>query len=105
MNDSVKEKKAKEKAIFDKIVNYPSKNERIAWNRKHKKMKAMIDENISPIEMKILELTMDKMKHMDDAMAIREILSTECVHPREFLILRDKHVFCKFCDAKLKVNV
>ena len=107
MNDDVKKKAAREKEIFDKIVNYPSKNERIAWNRKYKKLKLMIEENISPIEMKILELTMEKMKHMDDAMAVRETLVNECVHPRDFLTMRDSddHVFCKFCDAKLKVNV
>ena len=94
-----------EKDIFTKIVNHASKNERIAWKRKHKKLKTMVEENISPLEAQILELTMTKMTHMDEVIAVSDVLVAECVHPREFLVTREDHVLCKFCDTKLKVNV
>ena len=94
-----------EKDLFAKIVNHATKNERIAWKRKHKKLQEMIEEKISPLEDQILELTMTKMAAMDEAIAIRDVLVSECVHAKEFLVQKDDYVLCKFCDAKLKVNV
>lgn len=95
----------KQKDIFTKVVNHASKNDRIAWNRKYKKMKTIIDESIVPLENKILELTMQKMSIMDDIVSLRDTLRKECVHPREFLLHRESHILCKFCESKLNVNV
>lgn len=94
-----------EKEIFTTIVNNPSKNERIAWSRKHVKLKDMIEANIVPIEDQILELEMNKQTYMDEAMALRAVLVKECVHPREFLLTKDEYVLCKFCNKKLNINV
>lgn len=94
-----------ERDIFTKIVNHPDKNDRIAWLRKHKKLKTMIEETITPLETQILELTMTKMAFMDDIMELRDSLVAECIHPREFLLTKEDHILCKFCDSKLKVNV
>ena len=94
-----------EKDIFTKIVNHASKNERIAWNRKHAKLKKMIEDNISPIEDEILELTMKKQVFIDEAMAVRDILVKECVHSREFLVTKENYILCKFCNNKINVNV
>lgn len=94
-----------DKNIFTKIVNYTHKNDRISWNRKYKKMKTMMDETISPLEEQILELTMKKMLAIDKVIALRNILTKECVHPREFLVIKDGYILCKFCDSKLNVNV
>ena len=90
---------------FSKIVQHASKNERIAWDRKHKKLRTMVDETVTPIEDEILELTMKKMAAIDNVMELREVMVKECVHPREFLLDKEGHVLCKFCDRKLKVNV
>lgn len=94
-----------EKEVFAKITNHTPKNDRIAWQRKHKKLKSMIEANITPLEDRILELTMEKMVFVDDAVALRDVLVSECVHPKEFLVTKEDHVLCKFCDTKLKVNV
>ena len=94
-----------EKEVFKKITDHAPKNDRIAWQRKHKKLKAMVDANITPLEDQILELTMKKMVFVDDAVALRDVLAAECVHPKEFLVTKEDHVLCKFCDTKLKVNV
>lgn len=93
-----------DKELFTKVVNHATKNERIAWNRKHKKLSTMIEEKISPIEDKILELIMEKQTHIDVVTELRDILIKECVHPREFLVNNDDHVLCKFCNRKLNVN-
>jgi hypothetical protein len=93
-----------DKELFTKIVNHATKNERIAWKRKHKKMTTMIEENIQPIEEKILELTMERQVHLDELIALRDLLAKECVHPREFLVNRGDYVLCKFCNKRLTVN-
>ena len=94
-----------EKDVFTKIVNHASKNERVAWNRKRKKLTAMIEGTISPIERQILELTMQKQVHMDNVIELRDVLITECIHPRECLVTKDDYVLCHFCEKKLQVNV
>lgn len=93
-----------EKEIFNTISNHATKNERITWKRKQKKLTEMIETNISPIELKILELTMQKQAYMDEVVALRDVMVKECVHDKEFLVLKDDHVHCKFCDSKIKTN-
>lgn len=94
-----------EKEIFDTIVNYVGKNERIAWKRRHKNFSDRILRDITPIEEKILELTMQKMHLMDSMEEDRQELMKSCVHPKEFLLLMgDGNVLCKFCDTKIRVS-
>ena len=94
-----------EKDVFTKIVNHARKNERVAWNRKRKKLTAIIAERITPIESTILELTMQKQVVMDEVVALRDVLVTECIHPRECLVTKVDHVLCHFCEKKLQANV
>lgn len=94
-----------EKELFTKIVNHATKNERVAWNRKRKKLATMIEDNISPLEDEILQLTMQKQTHMDALVELRDVLVTECVHPRDCLVVKDDYVLCHFCEKKLNVNV
>jgi hypothetical protein len=91
--------------LFTKISNHPSKNERVAWKRKHKKMQSIIEEKVAPLEEKILELIMEKQVHLDEVIEIRDTLSKECIHSKEFLVNKGDHVLCKFCNRKLRVNV
>jgi hypothetical protein len=94
-----------EKELFTKIVNHASKNDRVAWNRKRKKLATMIEDNITPLEDQILQLTMQKQRHMDDLIGLRDELVVECVHPRDCLVIKDTHVFCHFCEKRLNFNV
>jgi hypothetical protein len=98
-------KELSEKEIFTKVVNHASKNERVAWNRKRKKLASMIDENITPLEDQILELTMQKQLHMDEIVELRDVLVVECVHPRDCLVTKDTHVLCHFCEKRINVKV
>lgn len=97
--------KSKEKEIFDKVVKYVSHNEKIAWKRRHKNLTNKIRTDITPIEEEIMQLSMKKWELMDAIEESRQELVKSCVHPREFLVLKDDHVLCKFCQAKIKVNV
>lgn len=94
-----------QKDVFTKVVNHASKNERVAWNRKRKKLKELIDTTITPLEDQILELTMRKQVAMDDVVELRDALIVECVHPRDCLVQKEDYILCHFCEKKLKVNV
>lgn len=94
-----------EKELFTKIVNHASKNERVAWNRKRKKLASLIEESITPLEDEILQLTMQKQQQMDGVVELRDVLRVECVHPRDCLVKKDDHVWCHFCEKRLNVNV
>jgi hypothetical protein len=95
---------AHEKEIFDIVVKYVSHNERVAWKRRHKNFSKKILSEVTPIEDEILELTMKKMFIMDELEEDRQNLIASCVHPKEFLRLRENHVYCIFCDTKITVN-
>lgn len=97
-------KKEHEKEIFDIVVKNPSNNENVAWKRRLKNFQKRIKAEITPIEDEILELTMKKIHIMDALEEDRQQLIASCVHPREFLHLKEDHVYCEFCGAKLKVN-
>lgn len=90
--------------VFNTIANNANKNDKISWNRKRKKMRKMIADNISPLEDQILELTMRKMSEMDTVIEIRDELVRECIHPKDELVKKEGYVLCKFCQAKLRVN-
>jgi len=97
-------KKEHEKEIFDIVVKNPSHNENVAWKRRLKNFQKKIKTEITPIEDEILELNMKKMHIMDSLEEDRQNLVASCVHPREFLHLREDYVYCEFCTAKLRVN-
>lgn len=97
-------KEENKEEIFDLVIKYVSHNERVAWKRRHKNFSKKILSEITPLEDEILELTMRKMHKMDELEEDRQNLIASCVHPREFLRLRDDHVYCTFCDTKIKVN-
>lgn len=99
MNDEQK------KAALNEIYQYVSRNERIAWTRRHASFIKRIERDVTPIEDKILELTMQKMQIMDDMEEDRQELIRSCIHPKEFLFFKDDHVICRFCQARLKVKI
>lgn len=98
-------KEPTDKELFDVIVNNPSKNERVAWKRKYKKMQTYIAENITPIEDQIMELHMQKQHFMDELFNQRTELISSCVHPRDQLVRKEFYVLCKFCQTKLSPRV
>lgn len=75
--------------------------EKLRWRRKLKKLESFLEE-LSPIEDAILELTMKKLPIMDKIETVRNEMTQECIHPKEYLVHRGTHVECKFCNKLIK---
>ena len=77
-----------------------TKAEKLHWKRNHAKI-VTIMERLSPIEQQIIELQNEKIPLMDEITKIREGMVSICVHPQDFLIHHNDHIYCKFCERKL----
>jgi hypothetical protein len=93
------EQKQKHKQI---IANARNKNEKLSFNRKIKKLEELI-EAIKPIEEEILQLFLKKQPLFDEITEIRNEMALECVHPMDYLVHKEDHIICKFCDAKISI--
>jgi hypothetical protein len=91
---------ARVRQILETISNNPSRSEKMAWNRKMDNMVKLFTE-IQPIEQQILELISKKGPIMDKIDLLRQDMTSECVHPFEYLVFKDDHCLCKFCNRKI----
>lgn len=83
-----------------------SRNERLDWQRKLKKLKVLRDE-LEPIEEKILQITREeKYPLMDNIEELRKKMCEKCIHPPEFLVVNGPLTVaeCKFCGKKISTN-
>ena len=92
-----------ERQIKETIANGPSRGEKVSWNRKMDNMVKLFAK-ITPIEEKILELMSEKQPLFDEIQQLRQTMVTECVHPYEYLVVKDTHVLCKFCNRKITLT-
>ena len=93
-----------ERKLFETISNSANRGEKTSWNRKMDKMVNVLS-RLRPIEQKILDITKDeKIPIQDEIQKLREIMVRECVHPYEYLVQRDDHILCKFCERKLSIQ-
>ncbi len=99
-NETAEDKRIRK--IKEKIANGPKRSEKISWNRKRKNLESLY-EKIRPIEDKILELISEKQPIFDEMQEIRGTMVDECIHPFDYLVVKDDHILCKFCNKKLKV--
>ena len=67
-------------------------------------MERLIEEELSPIEERILELQSKKAPIVDEINMYRKAMIETCVHPFEMLVLKENYIECKFCGRKLNVN-
>lgn len=79
-----------------------TKNEKLAWQRKLKKMEGLIAE-LEPLQEAILAIMDKKQPILDDITLLRNEMIKECVHPRDYLIHKGSHIECKFCSARLSI--
>jgi len=79
------------------------KNEKLAWVRKRKKIKELID-TIKPIEDSILQLIGQKQPIIDEIVELRAIMVKDCIHPEDSLIHHGSYIHCKFCDKNIRFN-
>ena len=87
---------------FKKVTDSSTRNEKVSWNRKLKRMEGLI-EKLNPIEDQILELHAQKMAIIDEVQILRTVMVEECVHPQDYLVNKDDHIVCKFCNKKLGI--
>jgi hypothetical protein len=56
---------------------------------------------LSPIEDQLLEFNAQKDAIVDDVILLRGIMVNECVHPYDYLIHKEDHIVCKFCNKRI----
>ena len=84
------------------VSNFRDKNEKASWLRKKKNLEALEDET-QEIQDKILELTYQKQKIVDQIDAIRKTMVVDCIHPHDYLIHYGVYIKCRFCESKISV--
>lgn len=83
------------------VAGFADNAEKLAWRRKLKKMETYL-EDLQPFEDRILEIYMEKQPLMDKIEKVRQEMTEECIHPKEYLVHRGTHVECKFCNKLIK---
>lgn len=96
------EKEAQTRKTFETISNTATRGEKASWKRKMARMQTLL-ETLQPIEDEILQLHARKEPIFDDIQDIRSIMVKECIHPFDYLIYKDDHVVCKFCNKRLSI--
>jgi len=86
------------------VANTSNRSEKISWNRKMDNMVRLLA-SLRPIEEQILELSRQKMPIFDDIQKLRLTMVQECVHPFEYLVIKEDHILCKFCDKRISKPV
>ena len=93
---------AAERHLFEAVANTANRSDKTSWNRKMDNMVKLLA-TLRPIEEQLLHLQSQKVPIMDDISDLRATMVNECVHPFEFLVNKDDHVLCKFCDKKISI--
>lgn len=88
---------------LDTIFKKTNKNEKLAWNRKRKKLEDLVD-GARPIEEAIFDLMMKKQEIIDQIDELRQVMVTECIHPQDMLVHHGRNIECKFCGVKILIN-
>lgn len=101
--DNETEDEKRIRLIKEKISGNADRSAKVAWKRKLSNLEALY-EKVRPIEEEILTLMAKKTPILDEMQVLREEMVNECVHPFDYLIVKeDGQVICKFCNNKLKV--
>lgn len=96
------DKEQVERHLKEAIFNASDRSEKTSWNRKMDKMVSLMSQ-LRPIEEEIVELQAKKIPIFDEIQQLRLTMIKECVHPYEYLTIRDDHAMCKFCDKKIRL--
>lgn len=97
------ELQAHERHIKEAIANSFSRSEKTSWNRKMDNMVKLIA-RLRSIEDDILDIIKErKQPVMDEVHQLRQTMVKECIHPFEYLEVKDDHAECKFCGKRLSI--
>ena len=58
---------------------------------------------LRPLEEQILELQAQKIPIFDEVQEVRKTMVNECIHPYEYLVVKEDHVLCKFCNRRISI--
>lgn len=97
------EEQAEIRRRLELVSNNANRSEKTSWNRKMDKMVRLLS-RLQPIETQILDLMEKKIPIFDEVQELRNTMVNECVHPFEYLTLKDDHILCKFCDRRIIIN-
>ena len=93
----------RERHILETVANNANRSEKTSWNRKMDNMVKLLSK-LRPVEQKILDIMEnEKQPILDDISDIRNVMMNECVHPLEYLVLKDNVVLCKFCNKRMAI--
>lgn len=82
--------------------NFKTKNEKLSFNRRQKKIEEMVVE-LEPLDEALLRIQLERQEKIDAITALRQLLVKECVHPKNSLVHKGTFIECKFCNAKLSI--
>lgn len=99
-NETAEERKIRH--TKEKIANGPPRAEKVSWNRKLANLEALYAK-ITPLEDQILDLIAQKQPIYDEMQEMRNTMVDECIHPFDYLVVKDDHILCKFCNRRMKV--
>ena len=91
-----------ERRYKDEIANAANRSEKTSWNRKMDNMVKLLS-TLRPIEDQIIDLQAKKIPIFDEIQGLRLQMVKECIHPYEYLLIRDTHAVCKFCEKKISL--
>jgi len=92
-----------ERKILEAVANAPTRSDKISWNRKMDNMVKLLAK-LRPIEEKIVELQAKKIPIFDEIQQLRLVMIKECIHPSEYLVVKENYVLCKFCNKKVNLT-
>ena len=87
---------------LETVSNVANRSEKTSWNRKMNNMVKLMSK-LTPIENKILELQAQKEPLLDQVAELRGTMIHECIHPFEYLVYKEDHILCKFCERRLSL--
>lgn len=91
-----------DRQIREEISNAANRSEKTSWNRKMDNMVKLLAA-LRPIEDQIIELQAKKIPIFDEIQVLRKQMVSDCIHPFEYLLVKDTCVECKFCDRKMSL--
>lgn len=89
-----------------KIANHATRKEKMAWDRKRKKLTGLIENDLVPLQEKEREVIAEQMPILDKINEVRKQMVETCIHPQEELVYNEDgdYFTCKFCGSNLNVR-
>lgn len=84
------------------VVSHTGKNEKLAWNRRVKKMQGLVDSH-QEYEERILAIIKEKEPLLDEISILRNDMIKECIHPKDHIVHMNTYLVCRFCERKLSI--